>query len=74
MAEKPTDSYSPLSAGEADEIARQLTGNRMGVVFDVTGAYLIHIGKRTRVHLLPYQLKKRRLEEVIRENDPWHGD
>lgn len=74
MAEKPTDSISPLSVEDADEFVGQVTLQRMNVVRAVDGkSYLTHIGKRFRVHLLPYQLTRRGLLTAVAENDPWPG-
>ena len=74
MAEKPTDSFTALPADEADLIARSLTNDRMSVIAAPDGkTYLIHVGKRSRVHLLPYQLTKRGVEAAVAENEPWRG-
>ena len=74
MAEKPTDSFSPLADEDADEFVRQVTLNRMGVVRAADGkTYLTHVGKRFRTHLLPYQMTRRHLLTAVAENDPWPG-
>jgi hypothetical protein len=74
MTEASKDSLSPITVGVADELARSLTSDRMGVLKSGGKAYLTHVGKRTTIHLLPYQLTVRGINEVVRENDPWPGD
>jgi hypothetical protein len=74
MTDKSKDSLSPITVGAADELARSLTSDRMSVIKSAGKAYLAHVGKRTTIHLLPYQLTARGIQEVVRENDPWPGD
>jgi hypothetical protein len=68
------DSLLPVSAIEADAMARALSDNRIGVEKVHGKTYLTHVGRRYRVHLLPYQLTIRGIREAVAENDPWPGE
>jgi hypothetical protein len=46
----------------------------MNVIRSNGKTYLTHVGKRSWIHLLPYQLTVSGVSEAVRENDPWHGD
>lgn len=74
MTNAPKDSMMPITVGTADELARSLTSDRMNVIRSNGKTYLTHVGKRSWIHLLPYQLTVRGISEAVQENDPWHGD
>jgi hypothetical protein len=52
---------------EADVIVRQLSKDRLHVVTNDCGAYLVHDVTRDKVHLLPYQLAPDELAKAVAE-------
>jgi hypothetical protein len=63
-----------LSAADADALANRLSGGCLHVELHLQGTFLVHVGKRGRVRLLPYQLTEHGIEQAVAESNPWPHD